>query len=170
MSRASNRTVSCSNAEDIGLYHRSDSIQGKNTVAAFRAMLLRRAYCLADWMPPTAVMNMSRVDIDPQGRFVLLTLKSGTQLLDTGERVTVRGEVDDVAVEELVACAGRRGWKRVVLAGSDAFRKDAARALLRQGIEVDNCPLSKAEQEIIRSGGADLLARGTVQLDSDLRI
>ena len=89
----------------------------EESVRRFRVMLLRRAYPLADHLPPRAVLNLRRVDVDPQGRYVMLTLHTGTQLLDTGDRITVRGEADDVAVEELVSCCERRGWARVEVHG-----------------------------------------------------
>ena len=119
----------------------------------FRALLLRRAYVLADHLPIEAVLNLRRVDVDPSGRFVLLTLWSGTQLLDTGDRVTVRGTADDVAIEELVACAGRRGWQAVEVSGPEEFRVEASRALLLRGIGVLDCPLSEAEQVALRGEG-----------------
>lgn len=122
----------------------------------FRALLLRRAYPLADYLPPEAVLNLRRVDHDPFNRFVLLTLWSGTQLLDTGDCITVRGAVDDVAVSELVACVQRRGWGSVVLTGDDGFRMAASRELLRRGIEVVDCPLDEEEQEMLRQEATEL--------------
>lgn len=135
-----NRTVQCADGDD----------QCRERQARFRVMVLRKAYCLADYLPLDAVLNLSRVDVDPQGRFVMLTLRSGTQLLDTGDRITVRGEVDDVAVSELVACVERRGWGPVVLTGDDEFRAAASRELLRRCIEVVDCPLCEDEQEALR--------------------
>ena len=96
-----NRTITCADGER----------DRRNRQLRFRALLLRRAYVLADHLPLAAVLNLRRVDTDPSGRFVLLTLWSGTQLLDTGDRVVVRGTADDVTIEEMVACAGRRGWQ-----------------------------------------------------------
>lgn len=122
----------------------------------FRALLLRRAYSLADYLPPEAVLNLRRVDHDPFNSFVLLTLWSGTQLLDTGDCITVRGVVDDVAVSELVACVERRGWGAVVLTGDDGFRMAASRELLRRGIGVVDCPLDEDEQETLRQEAAGL--------------
>ena len=119
----------------------------------FRAMLLRHAYVLADHLPLTAVLNMRRVDVHPSGRFVLLTLWSSTQLLDTGDRITVRGTADDVAISELVACAARRGWQAVEVSGPGEFRVEASRALLLRGIDVLDCPLSEAEQAALRGEG-----------------
>lgn len=138
-----NRTIAC--AED-GRSRRERQLR-------FRALLLRRAYVLADHLPLTAVLNLRRIDVALSGRYVLLTLRSGTQLLDTGDRVTVRGAADDIAIEELVACAARRGWQAVEVSGSPEFRVQAARALLVRGIDVVDCPLSPGEQAVLRGEG-----------------
>lgn len=66
-------------------------------------------------------------------------------LLDTGDRTTVGGPVDDAAIEELAACVVRRGWQAVEVTGLDEFRAEASRALLRQGIKVVDCPLGEEE-------------------------
>lgn len=137
----SNRTLRCADADD----------ECRERHARFCAMLLRRAYCLADHLPLGAVLNLARVDVDPKGWFVMLTLRSGTQLLDTGDRITVRGNVADVAVSELVACVERRGWGAVVLTGDDEFRMAASRELLRRGIAVVDCPLDEDEQATLRA-------------------
>lgn len=116
----------------------------------FRLLLLRRAYRLDYWLPPEVIINVRRIDWDDTGARLLLTLWSGTQILDTGDRITVRGTVDDVAVAELVACVERRGWTSVVVTGDDEFRIAASRELMRRGIEVEDCPLSWDEQERLR--------------------
>lgn len=136
-----NRTLQCADGDD----------ECRDRRARFRVLLLRRAYCLADHLPLDAVLNLARVDVDPQGRYVMLTLHSGTQLLDTGDRVTVRGTVDDVAMSELVACVERRGWGAVVLTGDQGFRVAASRELLRRGIAVVDCLLDEDEQAILRA-------------------
>ena len=139
----SNRTIACA----------EDERARRERMQRFRAMLLRRAYVLADYVPIEAVLNLRRVDVDPSGRFVLLTLYSGTQLLDTGDRITVRGTADDITITELVACAERRGWQAVEVSGTEEFRAETARALLLRGIEVMDCPLSEAEQAALRGEG-----------------
>lgn len=138
---ATNRTIRVVEAEPELRFRRE----------RFRLLLLRRAYKLDYWLPPEAIVNVRRIDWDDTGARLLLTLWSGTQLLDTGDRITVRGTVDDVAISELVTCVERRGWSVVTVSGDDEFRADAARELLRQGIEVEDCPLSWDEQERLRS-------------------
>nr|WP_249732312.1 LPD7 domain-containing protein [Roseococcus sp. SDR] len=116
----------------------------------FRLVLLRQAYRLDYWLPPEAIVNVRRIDRDKAGAWLLLTLWSGAQLLDTGDRITVRGKADDVAISELVSCVQRRSWASVVVTGDDEFRANASRELLARGIEVEDCPLSWDEQERLR--------------------
>ena len=121
--------------------------------AAFLAVLLRRAYVL-DWMPAAALLHLSRVDIDAGTGSVLITLTNGARILDTGDRITLRGEVEELGVAELAECARRRGWKSAVLTGNEEFRLAAARALLRRGIAVVDCPLPLDEQHALLALGS----------------
>lgn len=125
--------------------------------ARFRILLLRRAYNLSCWLPAEAVLNLRRIDGDEQGAWVMLTLNSGTRLLDTGDRITVRGLVDDVAADELAECVERRGWREVDISGDPEFRVRMARELMARGVEVRDCPLPAEEQEELRrrAGGFD---------------
>ena len=116
--------------------------------AAFLAVLLRRAYGL-DWMPAAALLHLSRVDVDTGTGSVLITLTNGARILDTGDRITLRGDVGELSVAEMAECALRRGWDSVVLTGNEDFRATASRALLRRGIRVVGCPLSRFEQEAL---------------------
>jgi hypothetical protein len=120
--------------------------------ARFRLLVLRRAYKLDYWLPPEVIINVRRIDWDDAGARLLLTLWSGTQILDTGDRITVRGIVDDIAISELVACVTRRGWSVVRVSGDAEFRVAASRELLRMGIEVVDCPLPWDEQGHLRKG------------------
>jgi len=118
----------------------------------FRTMLVRRAYALHEWLDPMVVLHIARVDTDAQGKFILLTLTNGAQLLDTGDRITVKGDADDITIHELVECVVRRDWKAVEVWGDEEFRMAASRKLLMRGIEVLDCPLPESEiQEIQRS-------------------
>lgn len=146
----------------IGACNRSisvvdDEITARKRKARFRILLLRKAYRLSAWLPEEAVLNIRRIDQDPEGMWVRLTLNSGTRLLDTGDRITVRGVVDDVAVDELAECVERRGWDRVEITGDPEFRMAMSRELMARGIEVLDCPLSRDEQAELRrqAGGFD---------------
>lgn len=111
----------------------------------FRLLMLRQAYPLSVWLPPQAVLFLSRVDYDPASARLVLTLTSGTKILDTGDRVLVQGYPDEIAVAEMAACVGRRGWSSVVIEGTPEFRREMARELIMRGIEVEDCPLSPEE-------------------------
>lgn len=123
----------------------------------FRLLLLRRAYPLAHWLPPEAVLHLARVDLDPEGTRLLLTLSSGTKIMDTGDRIVLQGRPDDVAVEEMAACVERRKWPLVEVSGDERFRMEMSRELLLRGIEVVDCPLPADEQAELRrrAGGFD---------------
>lgn len=123
----------------------------------FRLLLLRRAYPLSHWLPPEAVLHLARVDLDPEGTRLLLTLTSGTKLLDTGDRILVQGHADDITVAEMAACVERRGWMMVEVSGDPAFRIEMSRELLSRGIEVADCPLPAEEAAALRreAGGFD---------------
>lgn len=115
----------------------------------FRLLLLRHAYPLSVWLPPEAVLHLARVDYDPASARLVLTLTSGTKILDTGDRILVHGHADDIAVSEMAACVERRGWSSVVVEGADEFRREMARELIIRGIEVEDCPLSHEERAFL---------------------
>ena len=104
------------------------------------ARCLRRHYDL-DWVPETIAARIRAVTWHATLEAIVLTLDTGTRLVDRGDRIDVVGTADDVAIAELVACVRRRGWERVEVFGPPGFRTAAARALLEAGIEVENPPL-----------------------------
>ena len=101
--------------------------------------------------------NVKHVYVSHAHAAVVLTLWSGTRLVDRHDRIHVVGEVDDVAVAELVEAVRRRGWDAVELHGDEAFRRAAARALslVEPPIVVAGNPLDQDEQDDL----ADLVAR-----------
>jgi hypothetical protein len=119
--------------------------------SAFRASLIRKAYHL-NWLPESVVQNIKFVKVEPDRPCVTLTLTTGTRIIDTGDRISLVGEVDDVSVDELVACVTRRGWKSVELTGDDEFRREATRRLMRLAppVEVKDNPLDPLERSAIR--------------------
>ena len=125
--------------------------------ARFHAMLLKRAYSLRDWLPPEALLHLRRVDIHPDTGRVLISLWGEARILDTGDRIVLRGELEDVGAAEVAECAVRRGWGRVEVTGTEEFSREVSRELLRRGIEVVGCPLSRDEQAALRreAGGFD---------------
>ena len=111
------------------------------------AACLRQAYNL-DWVPESVTARIVAVDWIASDKALVLTLDTGTLLVDRFDRIDVVGNADDVAVSELVACVRRRGWQAVRLFGSDQFRVDAACALLAAGIQVEDPPV--APEVVIR--------------------
>ena len=87
-------------------------------------------------MPEALVARIARVEWHAATRTVILTLDTGTRLLDRGDRIDVIGRADDLAIAELVASAQRKGWTAVRITGSAAFRRAAAQAFRDAGIAV----------------------------------
>ena len=106
------------------------------------ARCLRRHYDL-DWVPETIAARIVAVDWHADSQALILTLDTGTRLIDRHDRIDVVGTADDVAIAELVACVVRRGWEAVTVHGDPGFRAAATRALLEAGIEVANAPAAK---------------------------
>ncbi len=99
------------------------------------AQCLRRAYDL-DWVPDSVAARIIAVEWRADVEALVITLDTGTRLVDRSERIDVVGRVDDVAIAELVACVQRRGWAAVIVEGSDRFKAAATAALEAVGIEV----------------------------------
>ncbi len=110
------------------------------------ARCLRQAYDL-DWVPETIAARIRAVDWHTESQALILTLDTGTRLIDRHDRIDVVGDADDVAIAELVACVRRRGWELVEVFGPPGFRAAAARALLEAGIEVENAPAVQPETD-----------------------
>lgn len=124
--------------------------QRRRRRTAFHALLLRQAYSIQGWMPPEMLVHLERVDVEPVTGRVVITLTTGALLLDTGDKITLRGEVDDISIAEMAQCILRKGWSEVILTGDDEFRVEMSRELLSMGVEVRDCPLTKEEQRKIR--------------------
>ena len=114
--------------------------------ARWLAAAMRRAYDLS-WVPEHLVANITAIDVDREHEAVILTLRSGTQLVDRLDRIDVVGKPDDVAVGELAEAVRRRGWAAVTLRGSPEFRRAAALRLaaLEPPIHVAGSPLMDME-------------------------
>ena len=111
------------------------------------AATLRDAYDLT-WVPESVTARIHAIDVDPTHGAVIITLLSGTRLVDRQDRIDVVGIADDVAIDELVAAVRRRGWDAVELRGDHAFRRAAAirLQLLDPPITVADSPLTEADQ------------------------
>ena len=111
------------------------------------AAALRDAYDLT-WVPESVTARIHAIDVDPAHGAVIITLLSGTRLVDRQDRIDVIGIADDVAIDELVAAVRRRGWDAVELHGDPAFRRAAAIRLQRLDppITVVDSPLTEADR------------------------
>lgn len=129
------------------------------------AATMRGAYDMS-WVPESIAANVKHVYVNRAHGAVVLTLWSGTRLVDRHDRIYVVGEVDDVAVEELVEAVRRRSWDAVELHGDEPFRRAAARALamIEPPIAVAGNPLDQGEQDDL----ADLVARRHPRASSPL--
>jgi hypothetical protein len=128
---------------------------------------MRGAYDMS-WVPESIAANVKHVYVNHAHAAVVLTLWSGTRLVDRHDRIYVVGEVDDVAVEELVEAVRRRGWDAVELHGDETFRRAAARALalVEPSIAVAGNPLDPVELDEL----ADLVARRRPRAPSPLAL
>ena len=126
--------------------------------AAWIAIQLRQAYDTG-WLPPSAAARIARVKIDEQANAVVITLLSGTLLVDRRDRVDVIGRADDMAVEELAEAVRRRGWDAVVVEGDQEFRVAISRRLaaLRPPVHIVANPLSEFEIAEILDAGSPAL-------------
>ncbi len=118
----------------------------KGRRAAWIAVQLRQAYDTG-WLPPSVADRIVRVKVDEQAKAVVITLLSGTVLVDRRDRIDVVGRTDDMAVEELAEAVLRRGWDAVLVEGEPEFRVAVARRLaaLRPPVRVVDNPLSEYE-------------------------
>jgi hypothetical protein len=118
--------------------------------ARWLAAALRRAYDLR-WVPASVVANLAHMDVDQANQAVILTLRSGTRIIDQRTRIHVVGTTDDVAVGEMVAAVQRRGWDAVRLHGNPTFRRAAAirLQLLDPPVIVADSPLTEADQATV---------------------
>jgi hypothetical protein len=109
------------------------------------AAAMRRAYD-SGWVPESVTVRLRDVRVD--GDTVVLTLVTGSRILDRPDSIEIFGQADDVAVSEIVEAVGRKGWPMVAVQGSMDFRVAAAKALLALDppIRVERSPLSEFEE------------------------
>lgn len=115
------------------------------------AAAMREAYDRG-WVPEEAVANLRHVRVE--GDSVVLTLMSGTRLVDRQDRIEIEGRVDDVSVSEIVEAVRRHGWPAVTVEGDMEFRVAAAKALLalEPPVRVKGSVLSEFEEAEIEDG------------------
>lgn len=120
------------------------------------AAALKGAYDLG-WVPESVVANLRHIHVKDGA--VVLTLITGTRLIDGQDRIDLVGRVDDVSVDEIVEAVRRRGWDAVEIEGSAGFRHAVAWRLasLDPPVTVVGSPLTETEMM-----GAERLRRGRV--------
>jgi Large polyvalent protein-associated domain 7 len=97
------------------------------------------------WVPESVGSHILKVEWRGADEALVLTLCSGTQIIDRHDEVVALGEPDSTAIALMVACAQRHGWPSAAAHGSEEFRVAAARALLAAGIRVADPPLPADE-------------------------
>ena len=107
---------------------------------------MRQAYDTG-WLPPSVADRVAGVRVDAAAATVILTLVTGSILVDRLDRIDILGSADDVAVAEIAAAVRRRGWDDVTVEGTGAFRVAAAKALyaLVPPVTVADTPLTAFE-------------------------
>lgn len=69
-------------------------------------------------------------------------------IVDRGDRLSLCGKTSSPKVRALVELAKAKGWKSLVLTGSDEFKRLAVREALREGLKVANLELAELVAEI----------------------
>jgi hypothetical protein len=98
----------------------------------------RRGLEWDDAWTPEVGGAVASVEVGERG--ATLHLAGGGAVLDRGDRLTLRGPVDDRALAALAAQAQRHGWRSVEVTGDPAFRDRLAAALQARGITASNVP------------------------------
>lgn len=103
----------------------------------------RRAKRLRDWhgsgwVPPELVSAVKSVRYDEIRDCLWIDMQDGSVIVETRDRIELRGEVTAAAVRQMVASAQLAGWTEVEVTGDKVFREAATIALLLKGITVTN--------------------------------
>ena len=114
--------------------------------AVWIAVQLRAAYDTG-WLPPSVADRIVKVQINAEARAVILTLVTGTLLVDRLDRIEIIGRADEIAITEITEAVRRRGWRNVEVQGDMEFRVAAAKALyaMEPPVHVLQGPLSEFE-------------------------
>ncbi|PPQ34071.1 LPD7 domain-containing protein [Rhodopila globiformis] len=122
------------------------------------ARQVRHAADLA-WVPESVGIHIVKVEWRAADAALVLTLRTGTQIIDRRDEVVALGEPDSNAIALMVACAQRHGWLSAAVHGSEAFRVAAARALLAAGIKIVDPPLPAEEVATLLTQAASEASR-----------
>ena len=127
------------------------------------AATMREAYGDLGWVPESVVVRLQDVRVEADA--VVLTLVTGSRIVDRRDRVEIVGRVDDVSVAEIVEAVRRHGWPSVTVEGDMGFRVAATKALLALDppVRVEGSVLSEFEEAEIEDAraGRGMQERGT---------
>ncbi len=119
------------------------------------AAILRQTYNTS-WLPPTVAENIARVELRPTEAIVVIHLRGGGRLIDSGDRIILQGRTTQETVREMVAAAERRGWtgrgeKGVRAGGTKDFRRALSVELLARYPDLKLIGLSEADRRAVEA-------------------
>lgn len=94
----------------------------------FLANLLAEHYDI-DALDPSVAAQIRRIKLDREAKTATVFLKDGSSFIDHGDRIEFVGNISQPSATEIAAAAGRHGWTKVQLTGTDDFRDETAIAL-----------------------------------------
>ena len=113
----------------------------------FVAMMLARHYDVK-WLPQGVAERIESVQLDAARHLAFIRLRDGSQIIDAGDAIALRGRWSQDAIKELVEAVSRNGWEAAEVAGTQDFkdRITTALALRNPPVPVTNHTLSPAAQ------------------------
>ncbi len=121
---------------------------------AYKLNILAQRY--GKELPPDVAQHLAWVRAREARPEVVVQLVDGVRIRDDGAAIRAQGTADQRAIAVMIAMAQAKGWDRVNLTGSEAFRRQAAEALTRAGLGVANPEL------------AEIVTRTRVQMEAEL--
>jgi hypothetical protein len=106
----------------------------KNGIAATFGDLFKGKLLKENWnadFPQSLLQTLRWVDVESRA----ITMKSGSQIVDLGNKITLSKHEPD-AVAATVEMIKAKGWKSVIVNGSDDFQVSLALALHDEGIRI----------------------------------
>jgi hypothetical protein len=113
----------------------------------FVAMMLARHYDVK-WLPQGVAERIESVQLDAARHLAFIRLRDGSQIIDAGDAIALRGRWSQDAIKELVEAVSRNGWEAAEVAGTQDFkdRITTALALRNPPVRVTNHTLSPDAQ------------------------
>lgn len=124
---------------------------------AYKLRLLADRY--GKELPPDVAQHLAWVRARDARPEVVVQLRDGARIRDDGAAIRAQGTADQRAIAVMIAMAQAKGWDRVNLTGSEAFRRQAAEALTRAGLGVANTDLAEIVTRTRAQMEAEVLQR-----------